>query len=49
MWLTPEEFEERYPSSLYPMIHEKRDIVIDYMMEQHGVDLIKISYGREKQ
>ena len=49
MWLTPEEFEQRYPSSLYPMIHEKRDIVIDYMMKRHGVDLVKISYGKNKQ
>lgn len=48
MWLTPEEFEQRYPSSLYPMIHEKRDIVIDYMMKRHGVDLVKISYGKNK-
>lgn len=48
MWLTPEEFEQRYPIALYPMIHEKRNIVIDYMMERHGVDLINISYGRNK-
>lgn len=49
MWLTPEEFEQRYPIALYPMIHEKRDIVIDYMMKRHGVDLVKISYGKNKQ
>lgn len=47
MWNTPAEFEERYPQSLYPMIHEKRDIVVKYMKEKHGVDLINISYGNK--
>lgn len=48
MWLTPEEFEERYPQALYPMIHQKRDIVVEFMKKQHGVDLINISYGNKK-
>lgn len=49
MWLTPEEFEERYPSALYPTIHRKRDIVIEYMKEKHGVNLESIAYGTQKQ
>ena len=49
MWLTTEEFEERYPIAKYPMIHEKRDIVIDYMLEAHGINLLGISYGNKKQ
>ena len=49
MWLTTEEFEERYPIAQYPMIHQKRDIVVDYMLEKHGIDLIGISYGTKKQ
>lgn len=49
MWLTPEEFEERYPIADYPMVHEKRDIAINYMKEKHGIDLIRISYGNSKE
>ena len=49
IWLTPEEFEERYPKAKYPMINEKRDIVINYMKEKHGINLIGISYGSSKQ
>ena len=49
MWLTTEEFEERYPIAQYPMIHQKRDIVIGYMKDKHGIDLIGISHGTKKQ
>ena len=45
MWLTPEEFEERYPKSLYPMLTEKYEIVVKHMKEQYGIDLQGIAYG----
>ena len=45
MWLTPEEFEERYPSDKYPMIKEKYEIVTDHMKEQYGIDLKGIACG----
>lgn len=44
MWLTPEGFEERYPKDLYPMIHEKYNIVVKYMKEKYGLDLVGLSY-----
>lgn len=45
MWLTPEEFEVRYPKALYPMIAEKYEITVNYMKEQYGIDLQGIAYG----
>ena len=45
MWLTPEEFEVRYPKALYPMIAEKYEITVKYMKEQYGIDLQGIAYG----
>ena len=49
MWLTPEEFEERYPKSLYPMLNEKYEITVKHMKEQYGIDLQGIAYGIKKQ
>ena len=48
MWLTPEEFEERYPSSEYPMIKEKYDIVVNHMLDVYGIDLVGIARGVDK-
>ena len=48
MWLTPEEFEERYPKSRYPMLTEKYEIVVKHMKEQYGIDLQGIAYGIKK-
>ena len=48
MWLTPEEFEERYPKDLYPMLTEKYEITVKHMKEQYGIDLQGIAYGKEK-
>ena len=45
MWLTPDEFEARYPKVLYPMLTEKYEITIKYMKEQYGIDLQGIAYG----
>ncbi len=45
MWLTPEEFEERYPQRLYPMLREKYEITVKHMKEQYGIDLQGIAYG----
>ena len=45
MWLTPEEFEARYPSDKYPMIKEKYEIVTNHMKERYGIDLKGIAYG----
>ena len=49
MWLTPEEFEERYPSSEYPMIKEKYDIVVEHMLYTYGINLVGIARGINKQ
>lgn len=49
MWLTPEEFEARYPKSLYPMITEKYEITVKHMKELYGIDLQGIAYGIKKQ
>ncbi len=46
MWLTPEEFEARYPASKYPMIKEKYDIIVNYMLEKYGLNLIGIARGK---
>jgi hypothetical protein len=48
MWLTPEEFEARYPKSLYPMLTEKYEITVKHMKEQYGIDLQGIAYGINK-
>lgn len=48
MWLTPEEFEERYPSSKYPMIKEKYDIVVNHMLNVYGIDIVGIARGIDK-
>ena len=45
MWLTPQEFEARYPKALYPMINEKYEITVKHMREQYGIDLQGIAYG----
>ncbi len=48
MWLTPDEFEERYPSDKYPMIKEKYDLVVGYMKDTYGIDLVGIAKGLNK-
>ncbi|MBR3941470.1 MAG: hypothetical protein IKJ71_04835 [Bacteroidaceae bacterium] len=48
MWLTPEEFEARYPSSTYPMVKEKYNIVVSHMLETYGIDLVGIARGINK-
>lgn len=48
MWLTPEEFEARYPSSKYPMIKEKYNIVVKHMLDKYGVNLVGIAKGLNK-
>lgn len=49
IWLTPEEFEERYPSNEYPMITEKYNIVVKYMKETYGIDLVSVARGVAKE
>ena len=49
MWLTPEEFEARYPSGKYPMIKEKYEIVVNHMLVKYGIDLIGIAKGKKEQ
>lgn len=48
MWLTPEDFEARYPKSEYPMIQEKYDIIVKHMLETYGIDLAGIARGIQK-
>ena len=49
MWLTPEEFEERYQANEYPMIKEKYDIVVEHMLNTYGINLVGIAKGINKQ
>ena len=49
MWLTPDEFEARYPSGKYPMIKEKYDIVVEHMLDKYGIDLKGIAIGKKEQ
>lgn len=49
MWLTPEEFEARYPANKYPMIKEKYDIVVKYLLDEYGIDLVGFSRGVNKE
>lgn len=43
IWLTPQQFEERYPKAIYPMIHEKYEIVVKHMKDEYGLDLVGIA------
>ena len=45
IWQTPEEFERRYPSDKYPMIKEKREIVVNHMLNKYGIKLLGIANG----
>ena len=47
LWLTPEEFERRYPSGKYPMVTEKYNIVVRHMLETYGIDLVGIARGKQ--
>ena len=49
MWLTPEEFEARYPSDKYPMIKEKYEIIVKHMLDKYGLDLVGIARGKNKE
>ena len=49
LWLTPEDFEERYPSNLYPMLTEKYNIVTKHMLDEYGINLVGIANGKKKQ
>lgn len=49
MWLTPEEFEERYPESKYPFVHEKYNLIVNHIKETYGIDLAGIAYGPENE
>ena len=49
LWLTPDEFEERYPSGLYPMLTEKYNIVTKHMLDEYGIDLKGFAIGKEKE
>ena len=49
MWLTPEELDERYPASKYPMIKEKYDIVVEHMLTTYGINLVGIARGINQQ
>ena len=48
MWLTPEEFEARYPSTEYPMIKEKYNIVVNHLLDTYGINLAGIARGINK-
>ena len=47
MRYTKEEYEALRPSSKYPLVHEKRQFVIDYMKRVHNIDLVAIVRGPE--
>lgn len=49
MWLTPEEFEERYPQSKYPLVHEKYNLIVDHIKATYGIDLTGIAYGPDNE
>lgn len=44
---TKEECEALWSSSKYPLIHEKRQLVMDYMKEKYHIDLGEINRGPE--
>ena len=48
MWLTPDEFEARYPSTEYPMIKEKYNIVVNHLLDTYGINLAGIARGINK-
>ena len=48
MWLTPEEFAQKYNPVKYPMIHEKYNIVVNHMKEVYGLDIVGIARGPQK-
>lgn len=48
MWLTPDEFTERYSPNKYPMVKEKYDLVVNLMKETYGIDLVGIAKGLDK-
>ena len=47
MRYTKEEYEALRPSAKYPWVHEKRQVVIDYMKRVHNIDLVAIVRGPE--
>ncbi|MBQ8501836.1 MAG: hypothetical protein IJ494_06005 [Bacteroides sp.] len=45
MWFTPDEFATKYPASTYPLIAEKYELVVNYLLETYGMDLVKMAEG----
>lgn len=43
MRYTKAEYEKLWPSSVYKLVHEKRQLVIDYMRDVHHIDLESIA------
>lgn len=48
IWLTPEEFAQKYDPVKYPMIHEKYNIVVNHMKEVYGLDIVGIARGPQE-
>lgn len=48
MWFTPEEFDKRYEPETNTIIREQYDLVVSYMKEEYGIDLVGIANGPKK-
>ena len=49
MWFTPEEFDKRYEPETNTIIREQYDLVVSYMKEEYGIDLVGIANGPKKE
>lgn len=49
MWFTPEEFDKRYEPETNTIIREQYDLVVSYMNEEYGIDLVGIANGPKKE
>ena len=45
MYYTEAEFEAEYPQAQYPLVHQRYQIILNYMKTQYGLDLLAIGEG----
>ena len=48
MWYTPEKFNEIYNTNVHTIIKEQYDLVVRYMQEEYGINLVGLAYGYKK-
>ena len=46
MWFTKAEFEAKYVD--FPVIREKYDLVVRYLLDNYGMDLVKMAAGPQQ-